>query len=149
MLDLDDFKLVNDAFGHLYGDRMLVHVADLIRGALRVSDVPARYGGDEFTVILPETHREGAARVAERLLEAFRSSPFVADGRQSLPVGASLGIATYPDDGRSAMELIMIADRGLYEAKNAGGNRVWSDDPPASRWRSRWASADAPPAGRR
>ncbi len=130
MLDLDDFKLVNDAFGHLYGDRMLAHVADLMRGALRLSDVPARYGGDEFTVILPETPREGAARVAERLLEAFRGSPFVADGRQSLPVGASLGIATYPDDGRTATELIMIADRGLYQAKNAGGNRVSSDDSP-------------------
>ncbi len=121
MLDLDDFKLVNDAFGHLYGDQMLVHVAELIRGALRLSDVPARYGGDEFTVILPETHREGAARVAERLLEAFRSSPFVADGRQSLPVGASLGIATYPDDGRSAMELITIRGPRPVRAKSLLG----------------------------
>lgn len=126
MLDLDDFKLVNDSFGHLYGDRMLVHVADLMRSALRLSDVPARYGGDEFAVILPDTPREGAARVADRLLEAFRGSPFAADGRQSLPVGASLGIATYPDDGRTATELIMVADRGLYDAKNAGGNLVWS-----------------------
>jgi diguanylate cyclase (GGDEF)-like protein len=128
MLDLDDFKLVNDSFGHLYGDRMLVHVADLIRSALRASDVPARYGGDEFAVILPGTPRDSAVGVAARLLEAFRGSPFSADGRQSLPVGASLGIATYPDDGRTATDLIMVADRGLYDAKNAGGNLVRSGD---------------------
>jgi diguanylate cyclase (GGDEF)-like protein len=144
MLDLDDFKLVNDSFGHLYGDRMLVHVADLIRSALRVSDVPARYGGDEFAVILPETPREGAATAAERLLEAFRGSPFTADGRQSLPVGASLGIATYPDDGRTATELIMVADRGLYDAKNAGGNLARSGDEAPAMAAS---EAQRPPAG--
>ena len=128
MLDLDDFKLVNDTFGHLYGDRVLVHVADLIRSTLRGSDVAARYGGDEFALILPETGHDDAARAAERILEAFRASPFAADGRQPFPLGASIGIATHPRDGRSATELIAVADTGLYGSKDAGGNRVTASD---------------------
>jgi diguanylate cyclase (GGDEF)-like protein len=128
MLDLDDFKLVNDSFGHVYGDRVLVHVAERIRSALRASDVTARYGGDEFALILPETGRPGAVRVAERILEAFHDAPFAAEGRQPFPIGGSVGIACYPDDGRYATELIAVADHGLYEAKRGGGNRV-SDGP--------------------
>jgi diguanylate cyclase (GGDEF)-like protein len=113
MLDLDDFKLVNDTFGHVYGDRVLVHVADRIRSTLRLSDVAARYGGDEFALILPETDRADAARVADRILEAFRAAPFAAEGRQPFPIGASIGVATHPFDGRSATELIGVADAGL------------------------------------
>ena len=124
MLDLDDFKLVNDTFGHVYGDRVLVYVAETLRASLRASDVAARYGGDEFALILPETDAPGAARVAERILEAFRVSPFTAEGRQPFPVGASIGVATHPRDGRSATELIAAADTGLYDAKGEGGNRV-------------------------
>ena len=127
MLDLDDFKLVNDSFGHLYGDGVLVHVAELIRSSLRGSDVPARYGGDEFALILPETTCEDAAGVAARILAAFRASPFSSDGRVPFPIGASVGIATYPQDGRSATDLLAIADAGLYGAKAAGGNRVGPD----------------------
>jgi diguanylate cyclase (GGDEF)-like protein len=131
MLDLDDFKLVNDTFGHLYGDRVLTHVAELIRSALRASDVAARYGGDEFALILPETDHADAGIVAERILEVFRQSPFAADGRQAFPVGASIGIATHPINGRSATELIAAADQGLYAAKGAGGNVVQSEVPGA------------------
>ena len=114
MLDLDDFKLVNDTFGHVYGDRVLVHVADLIRTSLRGSDVAARYGGDEFALILPETDHDDAGRAAERILDAFRASPFAAEGRQPFPLGASIGIATHPSDGRSAAELIPVEDAGLH-----------------------------------
>jgi diguanylate cyclase (GGDEF)-like protein len=146
MLDLDDFKLVNDSFGHLYGDGVLVHVAELIRSSLRGSDVPARYGGDEFVLILPETSAEDAAGVAARMLAAFRETPFSADGRVPFPTGASMGIATYPEDGRSATELLAVADRGLYDAKAAGGNRVGlhrrkPDPEPAER-----PATDPPPA---
>ena len=124
MLDLDDFKVVNDTFGHVYGDGMLGHVAELIRGTLRASDVAARYGGDEFALILPESERPDALTVAQRILEAFAASPFAADGRPPFAIGASIGVATFPRDGRSATELIAIADAGLYAAKDAGGNRV-------------------------
>jgi diguanylate cyclase (GGDEF)-like protein len=124
MLDLDDFKLVNDSFGHLYGDRVLVHVAELIRTTLRASDVTARYGGDEFAVVMPETDAEEAAVVARRVLDALRRTPFTAEGRGPVPVGASIGIATHPDDGRSATELIAAADWRLYAAKDAGGSLV-------------------------
>jgi diguanylate cyclase (GGDEF)-like protein len=145
MLDLDDFKLVNDSLGHVYGDRVLVHVAERIRSALRASDVTARYGGDEFAVILPETDRGDAATVATRILEALRLAPFAADGRQPFPVGASAGIACYPEDGRYATELIAIADRRLYEAKRGGGNQVGGGlavEP------ARLTSADGPGVGR-
>jgi diguanylate cyclase (GGDEF)-like protein len=123
MLDLDDFKVVNDTFGHVYGDGVLVHVAELIRGTLRASDVAARYGGDEFALILPETGRDDAAAVADRILAAFQGSPFVAHGRQPFAIGASMGVATHPRDGYSATTLIAAADVALYDAKDLGGNR--------------------------
>jgi diguanylate cyclase (GGDEF)-like protein len=123
MIDLDDFKVVNDTFGHVYGDGVLVHVAERIRGALRASDVAARYGGDEFALILPETGREDAAGVAERILAAFAASPFTERNRQPFTIGASIGLATHPRDGYTATELIAAADAGLYDAKDLGGNR--------------------------
>ena len=122
MLDLDDFKLVNDTFGHLFGDKVLTWVAELIRATLRLSDVPARYGGDEFAVILPDTDLDEARRAAERILDAFRDRPFVGESRGPVPIGASIGIATYPGDGRNATELIAAADRALYRVKRDGGH---------------------------
>ena len=129
MLDLDDFKLVNDTFGHLFGDRVLVHVASIIRGVLRLSDVAARYGGDEFAVVLPETDAGAARHVAERILDALRAAPFQAEGRLPVPVVASIGIATHPLDGRTATELIAAADRALYASKDLGGGTVMDRAP--------------------
>jgi diguanylate cyclase (GGDEF)-like protein len=122
MLDLDDFKLVNDTFGHLFGDNVLTWAAELIRGTLRQSDVPARYGGDEFAVILPDTDASEARRAAERILEGFRDRPYVGEQRGPVPIAASIGIATYPIDGRNATELIASADRALYRVKRDGGH---------------------------
>ena len=122
MLDLDDFKLVNDTFGHLFGDRVLTWTAELIRSTLRLSDIPARYGGDEFAIILPETDAEEAHAVAGRIVAAFRDHHFSGEGRGAVPIGASIGASTFPDDGRSATELIAAADRALYRVKHGGGN---------------------------
>jgi diguanylate cyclase (GGDEF)-like protein len=122
MLDLDDFKLVNDTFGHLFGDRVLTWTAELIRSTLRASDIPARYGGDEFAIILPETDTQEARSAAERILEAFREQAFVGEQRGPVPIGLSIGVATYPTDGRYATDLIAAADRALYQVKRDGGH---------------------------
>ena len=122
MLDLDDFKLVNDTFGHLFGDRVLVWTAELIRSVLRGSDMPARYGGDEFAVILPDTDARAASMVARRMVQAFRDRPYESESRGSVPVTASIGVATYQRDGRTGQELIAAADQGLYRVKAAGGH---------------------------
>jgi len=119
MLDLDDFKLVNDTFGHVLGDEVLRWTADIIRRTIRASDVPARYGGDEFAILLPDTDHEEAARTAERLADAFAAAMFTHGGRISVPIGVSVGIATFPADGRTAAELIAVADAGLYRMKRS------------------------------
>ncbi len=124
MIDLDDFKSANDTYGHLYGDGVLGHVAERIRASLRVSDVPARFGGDEFSVILPEADMESARLVAQRILAALRNQPYAPDDRRLYQVVASIGMATFPRDGRTATDLIANADAALYHAKSEGGDTV-------------------------
>jgi diguanylate cyclase (GGDEF)-like protein len=132
MLDLDDFKLVNDTFGHLFGDRVLTWTAELIRSVLRASDIPARYGGDEFAVILPETDEAQARIVAGRILEAFRDRAFVGEQRGPVPVGVSIGVASFPMHGRTGTDLIAAADRALYRVKREGGHEVAGAMDPAT-----------------
>ena len=117
MLDLDDFKLVNDTFGHVLGDEVLRFTADLIRRTLRGSDVPARYGGDEFAILLPDASPDEAALTAERLTTAFAETAFTTASGLAVPIGISVGAATFPLDGRTAAELIAVADAGLYRMK--------------------------------
>jgi diguanylate cyclase (GGDEF)-like protein len=118
MLDVDRFKEVNDTYGHLMGDTLLSYVAQVIAAELRSSDVAARYGGDEFAVILPETDQTRALTVAEKL-----SGAISVDRRwqgallESLGAGISFGVAAFPDDGRTADDLLGAADRRLYGAK--------------------------------
>jgi diguanylate cyclase (GGDEF)-like protein len=122
MLDLDEFKLINDTLGHQVGDRVLTWVAEIIRSTLRASDMPARYGGDEFAVILPDADPPAAQSVAERILEAFRDRAFQPEGRGPVPIGVSIGAATYPTDGLAATALIAAADTALYGVKHQGGH---------------------------
>jgi diguanylate cyclase (GGDEF)-like protein len=117
MLDLDKFKLVNDSFGHLYGDRVLSWTAEIIRSTLRSTDIPARYGGDEFAIVLPGTSASAAARAADRIHAAFATAAHVGQAGEQIDVSLSIGVATYPADGRSATELIAVADAALYRDK--------------------------------
>ena len=120
MLDVDDFKLVNDTFGHQFGDRCLVHLAAIVKSTLRAADVPARYGGDEFAVILPETDAAAAAIVAARITEELVRNPLVADGRGPVPVSVSIGAATVGPDIRTPTDLVGAADARMYLAKTGG-----------------------------
>ncbi|MBF8290629.1 MAG: Diguanylate cyclase [Chloroflexi bacterium] len=120
MLDVDDFKLVNDTFGHQFGDRCLVHLAEVVRSTLRTSDVPARYGGDEFAVVLPEADEAAAAAVAERIMDELARSPLQADGRGPVPVSVSIGVATIGPEVRSPADLVSAADTSMYAAKARG-----------------------------
>jgi diguanylate cyclase (GGDEF)-like protein len=127
MIDVDQFKSINDRFGHRTGDAVLRLVATGIKQAVRLYDVPTRYGGDEFAVILPEADSEVASRVARRVLEktALQALPpeLASAGRT---VGLSIGVATFPRPSGDAPALIESADTAMYKAKESGGGvRVW------------------------
>jgi diguanylate cyclase (GGDEF)-like protein/PAS domain S-box-containing protein len=122
-LDLDDFKQVNDRFGHAVGDEYLKAIALRLRTALRAVDTIARLGGDEFVILLPGLAGQSDAElVARKVLEAL-STPIPVDGR-SLRAGASIGVALFPNDGDEAETLMRRADKAMYRAKSAGGSRV-------------------------
>ncbi len=123
LLDLDDFKLVNDTFGHQFGDRCLVHLAAVVKATLRVSDVPARYGGDEFAVILPDSDHVAASAVARRINEDLASQPVMAEGRGPVPISVSIGVASIGPTVRTPTELVGAADARMYEAKLAAEAR--------------------------
>ena len=124
MIDLDGFKTINDLYGHVLGDKVLRAVGNAISRSIRVSDIAARYGGDEFAVILPQTPPEGAMRVCERLLRAISEAGFQDDSGKIFRVTASLGLAYYPaDDVETPEDLVHSADGALYGAKRSGKNR--------------------------
>lgn len=118
LLDVDTLKKINDAHGHLVGSRCLCRLALAIRRICRAVDTPARYGGDEFAIILPETEMDGARKLAHRIMRCL------ADETEEPPFTVSGGVAEYPKDGATLDELLEAADHALYEMKGHGGGRT-------------------------
>ena len=127
MIDVDKFKLINDRFGHRVGDQVLKAVASAVKQAVRLYDIPTRYGGDEFAVILPDADTEVASRVARRVLEKAETVALPGELRDAgIPLSLSIGIATFPRPAGDANALVEAADSAMYRAKQAGGGvRVW------------------------
>src|SRR5262249_26589570 len=126
MLDIDDFKGINDRWGHPVGDAILQRVTAEIRAGVRGDmDLVARYGGEEFAVILPETPSPVAFDVAERIRRRIDERLFrPPEGEEIIRITASIGLATYPDDARDKEQLLEHADAALYRAKRGGKNAV-------------------------
>jgi diguanylate cyclase (GGDEF)-like protein len=125
MLDIDKFKSVNDNHGHQQGDRVLVEVARVLRRLSRDVDLPARYGGEEMAVVLPQTDLQGAEQQAERMRAAIEGMQIQRlDGGGLLPITASFGVASFPSEATNKTALIAAADAALYRAKRGGRNRV-------------------------
>ena len=130
MMDLDELKAVNDRLGHFHGDRVLRAVGEIVTVGVRRIDTAARYGGDEFVVLLPETDPTGAYVVAEKIRLGVQELEL---GFQDATIRPSLsiGVVSYPDDGNTADELMISADGAMYASKRAGKNRVTGVDVPA------------------
>lgn len=128
LLDLDDFKDVNDSYGHPAGDGVLCGVAETVREAIRMGDLATRIGGDEFALLLTETGREGAMRVADKLGRALRERTFVEPGGKSFHVTVSIGVVVYPGDASTIADLMAGVDIAMYRAKEMGKDSACSLD---------------------
>jgi diguanylate cyclase (GGDEF)-like protein/putative nucleotidyltransferase with HDIG domain len=123
MMDIDHFKSINDTYGHPVGDTVLKSVAHVIKRDCRDVDIPVRYGGEEFLLVLPEVSQEGAVVVAERLRKTLQREVITHDDVQ-LSVTASIGVASYPEDAEGQHHLLEVADKALYMSKRLGRNQV-------------------------
>jgi diguanylate cyclase (GGDEF)-like protein len=125
MLDLDRFKNFNDVYGHEIGDRILRHFAKTVTASMRETNLAARYGGDEFIVILPDTSAKSSTLVAERIRKAVMSMVVPSNAEKPLPnLTVSIGVAAFPELGQTLEEIIQASDKALYESKRSGRNRV-------------------------
>ena len=122
MIDMDDFKQINDQYGHPAGDVVIRQVSEIIRRSVRLFDICTRFGGEEFAVLMPAAEREHALRVAERIRQQIGSYRPTGAGLEAVSVTVSVGLAVATS--RSSEELIDAADRALYRAKRSGKNRV-------------------------
>jgi len=123
-LDLDHFKRINDEYGHLNGSKLLSQFGRHLRENLRLVDAAFRYGGDEFVVLLPQTSKDAAILVARRLMSTFRTTTWLASEAVSLAITASVGIATYPQDGATSQAIVQRADEMMYRVKQSGRNNI-------------------------
>lgn len=124
ILDIDFFKKFNDTYGHQSGDAVLRQVAQTLKRSVRATDIACRYGGEEMSIILPNTGKNVAHSTAEKICERVSSNKFKLQGDKEVSVTISLGVSTYPQDGQTSSELIEAADKRLYNAKNNGRNQV-------------------------
>lgn len=123
-MDLDHFKNINDEYGHLVGSRLLGQFGQFLRRNLRLVDAAFRYGGDEFAVLLPQTGKEAAIRVARRLIKTIRDREWLKEEGFSLKLRASVGISTYPHDGTTPHEIVQSADELMYMVKVGGRDSI-------------------------
>jgi diguanylate cyclase (GGDEF)-like protein len=130
-IDLDGFKSINDTHGHLFGSRALVEAAAVIRQSARETDVVARFGGDEFALVLPDTGGEGAYAVGERIRERLAEHRFLEADGLDIHLTGSVGVATLPDVASSAEELMTAADKAMYQVKDRGKNGILAALAPA------------------
>lgn len=125
MADIDDFKRVNDTFGHQSGDKVLSEIANILSKSVRGCDFLARYGGEEFAVVLPETGKRAALKVGQRILEEIEKFRFKSKDDESIGlITITVGLATFPRDGETGQALLASADKALYKGKRAGKNRI-------------------------
>ena len=124
MMDIDNFKSINDTYGHQIGDEMLMQIAEVILNTVRKIDMPSRYGGEEFAIILPETQKDNAKKIAERLRKKIANIIIRTKDKQEVCPTISIGVASYPLDTEDRSDVIGFADKALYFAKHNGKNRV-------------------------
>lgn len=127
-LDIDHFKYINDGYGHLIGTKILSELGKILKNILRESDLLYRYGGDEFVIIVPDASREEAQSIGERVLSAVKNQIFELDDLNTLRVSISIGISCFPHDAKSSKEILAMADRMMYCAKESGRGRVCMTD---------------------
>jgi diguanylate cyclase (GGDEF)-like protein len=125
-MDVDYFKRINDQYGHLIGSKVLVEMGQLLLKSLRTVDIVARYGGDEFVIVLPQTPPGAAIQIAERMRRAVEQNTFMKKEGYSLKLTASFGVASYPESAKSKEDLIRLADDAMYRVKYQTRNAVYA-----------------------